>query len=270
MLITSRSRLAGLAVADAVDLEVLTPEQAVELLGRIAGAGRVAAEPEAARAIAVLCGGLPLALRVAGARLAAKPHWRLKRLANRLAQPHRRLDELAAGDLAVRASLALSYQRLGEGERRAFRLLGLLEVPDVAPWMLSVLLDVAAAEAEDMLERLADARLLHAVGEDAAGQVRYRLHDLFRLFAIERLAEEDASAVGRAALEQRLRSHLAAETIPGEVAATVVRPYQPVTVEYTGLVVSLVQAGREALGWPDDQDAGAQPGSGDALPYQDC
>src|SRR5574341_685052 len=112
VLVTSRERLAGLAMSDAIDLEVLAPEQAMELLGRIAGADRIAAEPEAARAIAALCGGLPLALRVAGVRLAAKPHWRLGRLANRLGDPHRRLHELAVGDLAVRASLALSYQRL--------------------------------------------------------------------------------------------------------------------------------------------------------------
>jgi hypothetical protein len=191
---------------------------------------------------------LPLALRVTGARLATRPHWRLGRLASRLGERHRRLDELAAGDLAVRASLALSYQGLGEAERRAFRLVGLLQVPEVVPWMLSVLLDVPAVEAEDVLERLADARLLDAVGEDVAGQVRYRLHDLFRLFANERLAEEDMLATGEPALERALQSYLAvpqesvrrlclrsarlagqsAVTVPPEVAATLVRASRPV------------------------------------------
>src|SRR6266702_5692736 len=162
---------------------MLPPEQAVELLGKIAGRDRLAGEPGASCEIAALCGYLPLALRIAGARLAAKPHWRLQRLANRLRAQHRRLDELTAGDMEVRASVALSYQSLGEVERRAFRLLGLLEVPDFAPWMLSALLDIPAVNAEEVAEHLAEAQLLDTVGEDAAGQIRYRCHDLLRLFA---------------------------------------------------------------------------------------
>src|SRR5262249_24097233 len=149
VLVTSRARLAGLALAEVIDLGVLPMGQAVELLGKIVGAGRVAAEPEAAAQIGGLCGYLPLALRITRARLAAKPQWRLQRLAGRLVAHHRRLDELTVGDLEVRASFALSYRGVGELERRAFRLLGLLEVPDFAPWMLSALLDVSAGDAED-------------------------------------------------------------------------------------------------------------------------
>jgi transcriptional regulator with XRE-family HTH domain len=132
VLVTSRARLAGLTLSEVIDLGVLPPRQAVELLGKIVGACRIAAEPEAASQIAALCGYLPLALRIVGARLAAKPHWRAQRLADRLAAHHRRLDELTVGDLEVRASFALSYQGVGEMERRAFRLLGLLEMPDFA------------------------------------------------------------------------------------------------------------------------------------------
>jgi hypothetical protein len=95
VLITSRARLAGLAAAEVVDLDVLSPGQAVELLGKIAGADHVADEPQAAQRIVALCGYLPLALRIAEARLAAKPHWRLQRLADRLGAQQRRLDELA-------------------------------------------------------------------------------------------------------------------------------------------------------------------------------
>ena len=87
----------------------------MELLGRVAGPGRVAAEPDAAAAIVGYCGRLPLAVRIAGARLAARPAWTLARLAERLADEHRRLDELAAGDLEVRASIALSYRPLPTG-----------------------------------------------------------------------------------------------------------------------------------------------------------
>jgi hypothetical protein len=196
VLVTSRARLASLAAADVIDLDVLSPEQAVNLLARIAGPDRVAREPDAARIIAALCGYLPLALRIVGARLAARPHWRLQLLADRLRGDHR-LEELTVGDLDVRASFALSYQGLAEVEQRAFRLLGLLEVPDFAPWMLSALLNVPTTEAEAIAERLSDARLLDTVGEDATGQIRYRLHDLLRLYARERLTVEDTRRTAR-------------------------------------------------------------------------
>ena len=205
VLVTSRTRLTGLAGAEVIDLEVLPPEQAVELLGKIAGEDRIAREPAAAQVLAALCGYLPLALRIAGARLAAKPHWRLQRLAHRLAEQQRRLDELTAGDLEVRASVGLSYNGLGETEQRAFRLFGLLEVPDFASWMLAALLDVSALEAEQVADHLADAQLLDPIGDDATGQLRYRFHDLVRLYARERLAAEETSATRRAALERTLQ-----------------------------------------------------------------
>jgi tetratricopeptide (TPR) repeat protein/transcriptional regulator with XRE-family HTH domain len=268
VLVTSRVRLAGLTPAEVIDLGVLPPEQAVELLGKIVGASRVAAEPEAASQLAALCGYLPLALRIVGARLAAKPHWRMQRLAGRLGAHHRRLDELAVGDLEVRAGFALSYQAVGEVERRAFRLLGLLEVPDFAPWMLSALLDVTATEAEEIAERLADAQLLDTVGEDAAGQIRYRCHDLLRLFARERLATDETPATRRAALERTLqiyftRAHAAvcqlrlrppelrdaaAPAIPPDPVDGLAGSYKWLAAEHTGLAVSLEQVWREGLG----------------------
>jgi tetratricopeptide (TPR) repeat protein/transcriptional regulator with XRE-family HTH domain len=267
VMVTSRSHLAGLAAADVINLDVLPAGQAVELLGKIIGAGRVCAEPEAARRIAELCGYLPLALRIVGARLAGKPHWSLGRLADRL-DAHHRLDELAAGDLEVRASVALSYQGLGRLEQRAFRMLGLLEVPDFAPWMLSALLEVPAAGAEDLAERLNDAQLLDAAGSDAAGQIRYRFHDLIRLFARERLAEEETPAARRAALERTLQAYftraqdavgqlrLRPPELPGERSpalphgsdGSLADSYQWLATEHTGLSVSLDQAWREGLG----------------------
>jgi transcriptional regulator with XRE-family HTH domain len=188
VVITSRSRLAGLAglaAADVAGLGVLPPGQAVELLGKIAGRDRIARDPEAAAELSALCEYLPLALRIAGARLAAKPHWRLRRLAGRLAVDERRLDELTLGDLAVRASIELSYRSLGQTERRAFRLLGLLDAADFTPWMLAALLGVPAAQAEDIAERLREAELLDMAGEDVAGQPRFRFHGLTRLYSRE-------------------------------------------------------------------------------------
>lgn len=134
VLITGRARPAALEGVHLVNLAVLDSDRAIALLGRIAGPQRVVAEPDAAAAIVAACGRLPLAVRIAGARLAARPHWPLTRMADLLADEHRRLDELAHGDLEVRASLSLSYQGLGEEHRRLFRRLGLHQAstPDLA------------------------------------------------------------------------------------------------------------------------------------------
>jgi tetratricopeptide (TPR) repeat protein/transcriptional regulator with XRE-family HTH domain len=193
VLLTSRARLAGLEGARLLDLEILPPQAAVELLARVGGPARVAAEPEAAAAIVGYCGRLPLGIRIAGARLAARPTWSLARLAERLADEHRRLDELAVGGLEVRASIALSYRALPDQQQRAFRLLGLLEAPDFPAGVAAALLDLPAARAEDLVDPLVDAQLLEVAAEDPAGQLRYRFHDLLRVYARERAASEDPS-----------------------------------------------------------------------------
>jgi tetratricopeptide (TPR) repeat protein len=138
------------------------------------------------------CGRLPLAIRVAGARLAARPGWPLARLAELLADARRRLDQLAAGDLAVRASLALSYQALSGEQQRALRRLGLLEVGDFSAWLAGPLLGIGHDQAEELVEGLADAQLLDLAAVDPGGASRYRLHDLVRLYARERSAAEDS------------------------------------------------------------------------------
>ena len=208
-LITSRTSLSGLEAAHPLALEVLAPDEAVVLLGKLTGPGRVAAEPEAALAIVTLCGWLPLAVRIAGARLAGRPHWRLALLAERLADEHRRLDQLVTGDLEVRASLALSYQGRGQQERRLFRLLGLLVAPHFPAWVAATLLDIRLAEAEGLLERLVDAQLVEVAGQDQAEQLRYRLHDLLRVYARERVQVEESTAAQRASLERVLQAYLA-------------------------------------------------------------
>ncbi|MFI6733999.1 BTAD domain-containing putative transcriptional regulator [Nonomuraea sp. NPDC050451] len=179
-LVTSRSPLAGLEAARAYEMGVLDGDEAVAMLGEVAGHERVRAEPEAALRIVRLCGHLPLALRIAGSRLARKPGWTLDHLAGRLGDERRRLDELSAGDLAVRGSLALGYRGLADPERRLLRGLGALSAPDFASWVFGT-----------DLEPLAEAGLLQSRGLDEAGQERYGWHDLTRLYAAERLAEEE-------------------------------------------------------------------------------
>ncbi|WP_159059859.1 tetratricopeptide repeat protein, partial [Streptomyces scabiei] len=150
-----------------------------------------------------LCGGLPLALRIAGARLATRRHWTPSVLAERLADEHRRLDELSVGDLEVRAGLGLSYRALDACARRVLRRIATLGPADVAVWAVAALSGMPEDAAEEVLERLLDAQLINCPGTDQVGQPRYRLHDLVRVYAAERAEAEDpvedrTAAVGRA------------------------------------------------------------------------
>ena len=153
-------RLTALAGAKWVDLEVFPPSQAVALLARVVGQQRVEAQPADAEEVVRLCGHLPLAVRIAGARLAARPTWRLADFAAMLADERRRLDLLSVGDLEVRASLALSYQGLAPQARRLFQLLGLFEAPDFPAWLAVAVLAAPTALATERLEELVDAQLL--------------------------------------------------------------------------------------------------------------
>jgi DNA-binding SARP family transcriptional activator/tetratricopeptide (TPR) repeat protein len=194
VLVTSRRRLPGLG-GWGVDLDVLDEDTAVRLLGRVAGTERVAAEPAAAERVVTLCGRVPLAVMIAASRLARLPHRRVDWLAGRLADDRRRLDELRLDDLEVRASLGSSYAALSDDARRLFRRLGLLGVPDAPAWAAARLLGAGLARAEESLDELVDAYLVDVAGMDAAGQTRYRLHDLVRLYARERAeVEEPAQA----------------------------------------------------------------------------
>jgi tetratricopeptide (TPR) repeat protein len=195
VIITSRSLLTGIAGAEAVALDVLSIEQSVEMLSRIAGADRIAQEAKAAREISALCGGIPLAIRVAGAKLLARKHWPLRTLVSRLSDERRRLDELAVGDLAIRSSLKLTYDELDGLRRKAFHLLSLLGLPDFGSWAAAPLLDVSVDDAEDLVEHLVDLRLLDIAGVDAIGRVRYRFHDLVRLYGAEQANLHEPAAL---------------------------------------------------------------------------
>ncbi|HEX8135677.1 MAG TPA: tetratricopeptide repeat protein, partial [Actinomycetes bacterium] len=196
-ILTSRARLA-LHEAVPLTLDLLEEDDAVRLLARLDHQGRVDAEPGAGRRVARACGCLPLALQIAGARLGNRRTWTVAHLADRLADERRRLGELRVGDLDVRAGFALSYRDLPAAEARTFRLLGLLETPDLTPGPVAALTGTAVPQAEATLERLLDARLLEQTHPG-----RYRLHDLLRLFAREQAeaqepAEQQDAARGRA------------------------------------------------------------------------
>jgi DNA-binding SARP family transcriptional activator len=196
--VTSRRILSTLDGAVHVNLDVLPEREAVRLLGRLAGPQRIAADPAAARRVARSCGCLPLALRIAGARLSARPRWPVRALAARVGDAQRRLDELQIAELRVRSSFQVGYEMLldsaDQGDRAAARAFPLLGLPDGADLSLSAaagLLELPERDAEHALERLVDAQLVES---PAPG--RYRLHDLLRLFSRElaaRLPRADAA-----------------------------------------------------------------------------
>jgi DNA-binding SARP family transcriptional activator/tetratricopeptide (TPR) repeat protein len=189
VLVTSRTRLV-LAGASVTDLPVLDAEAALALLGRIAGGDRVLAEEAVARDLVRHCGFLPLAVRIAGAKLAARRRWPIEFLVRRLGDERRRLDELVVGDQEVRASIGLSYELLGDGARAVLRVLGALGLPHFSAWTVSTATGTSRPAAERLLEQLVDASLVEVEGVDSIGHPRYRLHDLIRIFAGERARAE--------------------------------------------------------------------------------
>ncbi|MFG3050397.1 BTAD domain-containing putative transcriptional regulator [Kitasatospora sp. NPDC048239] len=178
VLATSRSRLAGIPGAHLVDVEELTPEEALALFSAIVGEQRVADEREAAMAVVAACGFLPLAVRIAAARLASRPRWSVSDLARRLADQRRRLDELQLGNLAVETTIGLGYGQLSPAEARAFRLLSLIDAPDLPLSCVTALLGVDEDTAEQLAEALVEANMLECFTPG-----RYRYHDLLRLYA---------------------------------------------------------------------------------------
>ncbi|MGW2270892.1 AfsR/SARP family transcriptional regulator [Streptomyces yangpuensis] len=212
VLITSRPRLSGLESATHVDLDVFNAEESGALIERIAGRDRVVGDEATTAEIARLCGYLPLAVRIAAARLAQHSRGGITRFARRLADERRRLDVLVSGDLEVRATLETGYEELEPREREAFCLLGLIDTPDFASWLLAPLLRITIDEAEDLIEELVSTQLLDVIGCDAAGQTRYRYHNLVRLYARERAQAEYSQAQCREALGRVLDGWLTLST----------------------------------------------------------
>ncbi|MFY1654455.1 AfsR/SARP family transcriptional regulator [Solwaraspora sp. WMMB762] len=189
VLVTSRSRLAGLNGAVYADLEVFDEAEAMELLSRVIGHDRVAAERETARELVVACGLLPLAVRIVAARLAARPGWSIGMLRDRFTG-ERRLGTLRAGDLDVSATFLASWRQLTPEQQRALVLLAVTDMPDFALPIAARMLDRPESDSEDLLEELVDLALLES---DTAG--RYHLHPLVRSFA---LAQDIAAPAGSA------------------------------------------------------------------------
>ncbi|MEV6520639.1 tetratricopeptide repeat protein [Longispora sp. NPDC051575] len=212
VLVTSRNRLSGLAGATRIDLDVLGDTDAGALFAAIVGTDRADSDQRATTEILAVCAGLPLAVRIAAARLAARPGWSLRTLADRLTEARGVLDQLATGDLAVRASFEVSHRTLAAGspaERvaaHAFGYLGWWRGADLALPAAAALLGLAEPDAERALETLVDAHLVQT-----AEPGRYTFHDLLRVYAAER-ATADVPGERAVALARLAAHYLAAAT----------------------------------------------------------
>jgi tetratricopeptide (TPR) repeat protein/CRP-like cAMP-binding protein len=219
IVITSRTWPTGLPAGEwvgSVELEALPPEEAVELVQAMLGAGdrRIAEEPRATAELVRECGGLPLALGIVAARLAEDRQKSIAETVVELAGRDRVSAVALPGDPrdALRTTFEVAYQNLGTDLRWAFRRLGLALGPDFTADSVAALLGRAVAAAETSLAALKRAHLV-----DDAAPGRYRLHDQLREFAVARGLLEDTDGERREAqrglLSYYLNEALAAGTV---------------------------------------------------------
>ena len=210
VLVTTRSRMPDLAGSRFVDLDVLEHAEARALFATIIGPGRAEAEPQATDEVLTACAGLPLAIRIAGARLAARSGWSVQTIASRLSDERRRLDWLKTGDLAVRACFEVSFTSLphqpGGDEvdpAHAFRLLGTWQGSSIGLPAAATLIGQDDGSVADALEVLVDAQLLQSPAPD-----RYRFHDLLKAYAADRARREETAGDRDGAIRRLLAWYL--------------------------------------------------------------
>ncbi|MBA8924824.1 DNA-binding SARP family transcriptional activator [Kutzneria viridogrisea] len=198
LVVTGRRPLAellGSHGATMVHLSALASQDAVALLDSVVGDDRITEDPEGADRLVRLCDRLPLALRIAAAKLATKPHWTVGHLVRRMEDNGCRLDEFDGASQDLRGSFEPSYRDLSPDAARLYRRLGLLDAPDFPAWVGAALLDTSLAEAERLIEQLIDAQLVE-VSASGGENLRYRLNDLLRLHAREHAWLEEARVHG--------------------------------------------------------------------------
>jgi DNA-binding SARP family transcriptional activator len=239
VLVTSRNRLTGLVAttgAHALSLDLLTQDEARDLLTRRLGPARVSVEPEAVNQLITRCARLPLALAIVAATAATHPHRPLTALADQLRHSHDRLDALATGDTPatdVRAVFSWSYQALSEDSARMFRLLGLHPGPDISTAAAASLAGLPIDQVRSPLNQLANA---HLVNEHRPG--RYSFHDLLRAYAVEQADTTDPAGQRHAGTGRMLDHYLhTAHTadrllLPARVPITLTPPRPGVAPEH--------------------------------------
>ncbi|MBY8884020.1 tetratricopeptide repeat protein [Streptomyces sp. PTM05] len=247
-IVTSRTRLAALDGVQSFGLTALVPDHAAKLFADIVGAARAASEPEATERVLTACGGMPLAIRLIGARLATRPDLSVADMARRLSGSHPHLDEFDDGQRSVRTCLETSYVALPPATARGLRLLGLWDGEWFGPVQFAALADVFPGEAETALGHLIGAHLA-----DAPEAGRYRLHDLVHEYASERVGREEGEPERDAAVRRLLTWYLNA----ADNARRAIRPSRDsAPPPYEGPAEVPGFADREsALGWLERERA---------------
>ncbi len=254
VLVTTRSRMPDLASTRLVDLNVLDDDEALTLFIKAVGDDRAAAEPEATAELLDACAGLPLAIRICAARLATRSGWSIQAMASRLRDEHHRLDELRAGDLAVRASFQVSFASLpttagpdGIAPADAFRLLGLWQGPSISAAAAAALFGTPEYLAANALETLVDVHLLESTGPD-----RYKFHDLLRVYSSERAVADLSGPEREAAIGRLLGWYMRT----ADAAAQVILPYRyqvPLEAGPAAQPALSFSATGDALAWYDSE-----------------
>jgi DNA-binding SARP family transcriptional activator/tetratricopeptide (TPR) repeat protein len=242
-LVTSRRRLVDLEAADVVSLDVLPEADAVVLFTGVVGRARGAAEAASVLDVVRHCGRLPLAIRLAAARLRTRQAWTVRYLARRLQHARWPLAELSAGDRGVAAAFALSYEQLDDARQRMFRLLGVHPGPDFDAPAAAALAALELADAEQLLESLVDDHLLqqHAPG-------RYRFHDLLRRHAHTTALDDEPEPDRRAALRRVVGFHLHTAYAGSRLLDD---QHPPIDLEPPGCVPWPLEDAEEAMSWFD-------------------
>ncbi|GIH20498.1 AfsR/SARP family transcriptional regulator [Rugosimonospora africana] len=245
VIVTSRDELATLPTKIRVGADLMDDETAAALFAAIVGRQRAGAEPGAVDRVLRVCAGLPLAIRIAAARVAARPDNSIQTLADRLADVRSRLDQFDLDDLGIRASFMASYARLPDSTRAAtmFRTLGLWPGPDIGLAGMGALIGNGTAVTGSAVDALVASHLVQCPAPD-----RYRLHDLIHVYARERTEHEDPPATRQAAMERLLAWYLHAASN----AADLIRPHHlpiPIDPAPAGVTALVFDDHAAALDW---------------------
>ncbi|WP_409180480.1 ATP-binding protein [Amycolatopsis sp. VS8301801F10] len=246
VVVTSRWRLGALAMdgARVLLVEPLSSVSALELLRRAIGIDRVTTEPEPAQQLVELCGGLPIAVCVAAARLSTRPRWPISRLVGALADERRRLSALAVADEAVvQASFDLSVAGLAPDIALVYRLSGLHPGADFGAEVAAAAVDRPTVEVEDALDALVDASLLADAGPD-----RYRFHDLARVHARQQAEAHESESSRTAAVHRMIRWYLD-RVLAADLVITPLRPRISPGYERVRVLPAPVPDATAALDW---------------------
>ncbi|MFH8787794.1 AfsR/SARP family transcriptional regulator [Streptomyces roseoverticillatus] len=242
VLITARS-LTAMPATVTVPLKGLGADDAVELVGRIAGIRRIEEEPDAVAALAATCGSLPLALRAAGARLAARPAWSVAALLERLSDQARLLSELRVGDATVEAVFEMSFAQLSAPHAGAFLALSIPHCTEFGVQAAAAVLRMPERDAEHTLEALVDAALL-----EAGAPGRYHFHDLVGAYAREK-ARTSLSASERREVVRNAVDFLCAGVVAAVVASQPLAGPLTADLHPRRTVNVDVGSGRDAVLW---------------------